>query len=780
MTDRLIDQTADNGGVTPWLWRSAVAVENWARPLWGWGVLIACMLLPLLPASALRANKLLELGNFQNVLELAGPLAVATIWLLWGWRRQERRRIGWWAVVASLGIGIVLLSQMLLAWIPGPRALWLAAQTGNWAGLLVDSMAAWLRAISRFALWGQGVASGGAAQDNLVFATIGVVMLWPLGMLTAWLARRTRQGFAAAAPSLWLLGAILLYSSGGRYLLLIGLALMLALHILLEQGVLTMRWQQMRLDYSPGLLTDRLLAGLSAGAIILTIAAVMPNLYVEPLVKRYYEFLAPVNLALEETGKRLFPELHGTSRLRGGNGSGLPNEFLLQGGPNNGTAVVMRVRTDEASTYQYPLDEMAAPPGHYMRGRTLTIYDGRSWRNPDLTYDEVIANRRWEGAAPWGRKQLVQSVILEASTSTIFAAPEPVELSTDARLEARGVDDQVTLTARQPSYTVVSMVPAVDETILRQLPPWAINGGAGVALPEAMEIHLALPESVTDRTRELAQQLIEGRETNYDKALAIEQYLRQYTYDLEVSEPPEDVVDVADYFLFELQRGYCDYYATAFVVLARLAGLPTRFATGYAFGQWDGVNGVWIISEGDAHSWPEVFFPEAGWVAFEPTAGRAELVRTALPQFGASTLPPPIVPADVVDRNESNWNWQQFLWLLPVVGLAWAIIAGWQWWQRRREDPWHALLHWGSRAGRPMDAGETVLEYGEGLARFVMQRQSNTQDAGRIAAREIQAVSAEVNRVHYGRADERSAARRSIEEHWARLRSYLSLVRINR
>jgi hypothetical protein len=215
-------------------------------------------------------------------------------------------------------------------------------------------------------------------------------------------------------------------------------------------------------------------------------------------------------------------------------------------------------------------------------------------------------------------------------------------------------------------------------------------------------------------------------------------------------------------------------------VLARLAGLPTRFATGYAVGLWDGVEGVWVISEGDAHSWPEVYFPEAGWVAFEPTAGRAELVRTALPQVGGSSLPPPIVDADVVERNDGNWNWQQLFWLLPIFGVVWAIVAGWQWWQRRREDPWHALLHWGSRVGRPMDAGETVLEYGEGLAGFVMQRQSNTPDAGRIAAREIQAVSTEVNRVHYGLAGERSAARRAIEERWVRLRSYLPLVRISR
>jgi hypothetical protein len=78
-----------------------------------------------------------------------------------------------------------------------------------------------------------------------------------------------------------------------------------------------------------------------------------------------------------------------------------------------------------------------------------------------------------------------------------------------------------------------------------------------------------------------------------------------------------------------------------------------------------------------------------------------------------------------------------------------------------------------------MAAGETILEYGDGLAGYVMTRQSNTQDAGRIAAREIQSVSEVVNRMKYGRADERAHALAALQQHWARLRTYLPLVRIS-
>jgi hypothetical protein len=109
---------------------------------------------------------------------------------------------------------------------------------------------------------------------------------------------------------------------------------------------------------------------------------------------------------------------------------------------------------------------------------------------------------------------------------------------------------------------------------------------------------------------------------------------------------------------------------------------------------------------------------------------------------------------------------------------VWLILLGWQWWWRRREDPWQALLQWGSRIGRPMDAGETVLEYGAGLAGYILARQHNTPDAGRIAAREIQALSEAVNRLRYGHAAERTQAKAALQAHWERLRSYLRLVHI--
>ena len=761
---------------TPWSVRLFFAAERTARPHLGWGVILTCMGLSALPAVALRENRWLTLGPLQSGVDVAGPLAVAAIWLLWGWRKPRATRLGFLSVVAGLLIGAVAISQMLLGWLPGPAALWRAAYNRSWADLGADIAREWADAGARAMLWWQGVQMGGAAQDNLVFAVIAAAVLWCVGMAVAWAARRTRQGYAAGLPSLWLLGLVLIYSSGGRWLLLTALALTILLQLLMDQRALQNRWVGLNLDYSPGVLTDRVMTVAAVLALVLAVAAFMPNLYIEPLVTRYYAWAAPLNQGTEAAFERLFPDLRGVSRWRGSTAGGLPNDFLLQGGLELGSTTVFRVRTDESVVYEFPYDEGAAPPGHYMRSGTFSEYDGHGWRNTrGLERIPVRANEPWLDDVGWGRKRLVQSVLVDAASPVLYTAAEPMEVSVDASLEVRDDADLVAVYARERSYTVISAIPAVNDAMLRSLP----DRNAGGANADELADYLALPDTVTDRTRDLAARILEGQATDYDRGLAIEAYLRQYEYDLNVPDLPSGVQDVADYFLFNLQRGYCDYYATAFVVLARLGGLPTRFATGFAVGRWDPVEAVWIVTESEAHSWPEVYFPEVGWIPFEPTAGRATLTRIGAPEFSGVTRSAPVpAPVPEATATESMANWEMLVWLVPLAVVIWGVARGVAWWRRRREDPWQTLLAWGRGVGRPLGDGETVLEYGQGLAAFIMIRQQRQADVGRVAAREVQAVSQAVSHLAYGPDDRRAAQRAQLDAHWRRLRGYLRLIKV--
>ena len=118
-----------------------------------------------------------------------------------------------------------------------------------------------------------------------------------------------------------------------------------------------------------------------------------------------------------------------------------------------------------------------------------------------------------------------------------------------------------------------------------------------------------------------------GATNPFDQAVAITQWLRDHiTYDQNIDAPPTNVEPV-DYLLFTSRRGYCNYYASAEVILLRSLGIPARLAGGFNQGKCDAATGTYHVLEENAHAWPEVFFPNYGWVEFEPTASEAPLVR---------------------------------------------------------------------------------------------------------------------------------------------------------
>ena len=185
--------------------------------------------------------------------------------------------------------------------------------------------------------------------------------------------------------------------------------------------------------------------------------------------------------------------------------------------------------------------------------------------------------------------------------------------------------------AQGDSYTVEAMVSDASGNDLRR---------AGGEIPQAiLDRYLVLPDTVTDRTRALAQDIASGHSNTYDIAKALEAYLRtSITYNEGIDFPPEDV-DVVDYVLFTSQEGYCEYYSSSFIVMARSLGIPARMSVGF-FPADDSTDTGFVYRERNAHAWPEVYFPEFGWVAFEPTAARSEVNRdVSTPASGVTSNP---------------------------------------------------------------------------------------------------------------------------------------------
>ena len=313
-------------------------------------------------------------------------------------------------------------------------------------------------------------------------------------------------------------------------------------------------------------------------------------------------------------------------------------------------------------------------------------------------------------------------------------------------------------------FDVVSYVPAMSADRLRALPAW---DGAPLPLAQELGIHLHVSESVTMRTRRLAEQLAAGKNGPFEIAEAIEVYLRTITYNLEVPPPPPET-DVADFFLFDLQEGYCDYYTTAFAVLARLNRLPTRFATGHIGGYWELETGEWTITEAEAHSWPEVYFPEVGWVPFEPTAGRPSLRRENVLQPVSNRVPDTQSAADeeAAPAQDWNWSWQALFWLLPLAAL---LFAAWTWLERRPQDPWPGLLRGGRRIGRPHLSTETELEYGRGLTTHLRDYESEPERRRRLS-RNVLGLTDAISQERYGNLPTRAGALGRAIELWRAIR----------
>ncbi|HEY0481697.1 MAG TPA: DUF3488 and transglutaminase-like domain-containing protein [Kofleriaceae bacterium] len=148
-------------------------------------------------------------------------------------------------------------------------------------------------------------------------------------------------------------------------------------------------------------------------------------------------------------------------------------------------------------------------------------------------------------------------------------------------------------------------------------PPETLREASG-NFPEGYQVYLLLPPEITPRTRELARRITAGLTTEYDKVEAIKRWLvNNLSYTLVLVDPgPQEPID---FFLFDRKQGHCEYFASAFAVLARAVAIPTRQVNGFLGGEWNEYQSYVAVRAGDAHSWDEVYYPGAGWVTVDPT-----------------------------------------------------------------------------------------------------------------------------------------------------------------
>jgi transglutaminase-like putative cysteine protease len=131
--------------------------------------------------------------------------------------------------------------------------------------------------------------------------------------------------------------------------------------------------------------------------------------------------------------------------------------------------------------------------------------------------------------------------------------------------------------------------------------------------------YLRFPE-LDPRIRPLTDKIVANAKTPYERASAIETYLRThygYTLQLGSAKLADPIAD----FLFVRRRGHCEYFSSAMAIMLRTIGIPSRVVNGFAGGEFNDITSQYVIRASDAHSWVEAYIPGEGWQAFDPTPG---------------------------------------------------------------------------------------------------------------------------------------------------------------
>src|SRR5207247_438800 len=206
--------------------------------------------------------------------------------------------------------------------------------------------------------------------------------------------------------------------------------------------------------------------------------------------------------------------------------------------------------------------------------------------------------------------------IVVPHSNLLFGANEPAKVNVPFQFQT-GNDRAYSTSLRainrnqaQGTYITTSFVSKATKDELRK---------ATTVYPAVIKSnYLQLPSSVPKRVADLAQQIAAAKVTPYDKAEAIETYLRNtYKYSTVVKPPPAGR-DPIDYFLFDLKADFCEYFASSMAVMLREVGVPARVVEGFTAGELDNA-GRYEVKELNAHAWVEAYFPQYGWTEFEPT-----------------------------------------------------------------------------------------------------------------------------------------------------------------
>lgn len=673
-----------------------------------------------------------------------------------------------WATLAGLVLGYLVVQQ---GRIPGFLAHTVAVILGvlftfqrTAASLLGgDNGALWYHTQNWFQ---HAVLELQSSSDNYVFVLFLAILSFLLAYITVWLVLHTRRPWLAALANGVVLLINLNYATDDKTVIFM-VAYLMATLLLLVRFTLAenMRvWKARGLRFSSDLGWDFMQAGAIFAVIVLLLANLLPA--AQPNQSFVDAWNSPDNpwQKVQLAFGKLF---YGAGGEKGDGGT--LNFF------GSGLQISGKVKLPNVEIMRYKVGGGGFDSSQYLLAETLDNYDGvKNWSQSSISVQHVSAGVALPPSGPSDRYTNVTYDV------TLTRVPNPTLLFTPgSEAQSFSLNTQIynSDATRQPvtyavdgtslvpgqQYEAVGYVSSATVADLRAAPfPRDVpTDQRDAAYPSSLASYLSttgVSPDVAAKAREAAA----GTTTMYDAAVALENYLRTFTYSLDNPDPPAGQDAVA--FFLQTKRGFCTDFASAMALMGRSLGMPTRIAVGFADGTYDDHAKAYIVKGTQAHVWTQVYFAGWGWINFEPTQSFPNFSRavesagaTATASAGAQASQTPGAQASRGPKDQTGpdstspggGNNANPVLVDAGIGLgviiALALLAAalfLLWWRLlfRGLSPvasaFARVSRLGEWAGAPPRRSQTPAEYGERLAAVVPAQREAIDELSDLYARD--------------------------------------------
>jgi Transglutaminase-like superfamily/TgpA N-terminal domain/Domain of unknown function (DUF4129) len=499
--------------------------------------------------------------------------------------------------------------------------------------------------------------AGGTSSDDSIFLFLIIALSFLLAYTSAWLVYRTRSPWLMILANAVVLLINLSYIEPGYIVFLVVFlvaSLLLLLRINLYES--SVRWKKLGLRCADDLGWEFMQAGALISIGILVVSWLIPWGYTNDAASQIWSADNNPWVQIQNTWNRLVSVSGGYNPANHGNFTDI---LILGGNPNLTNDIVLTVKTDDGT--------------QYLESLSYDTYNGRTWqlgptsgtpyRANDVNYDQstdlravhqqiTIVNPPGEqkayilGASQIASTDQAGQIVSSTANGSVVAW-----LRTNGKLAAGN------------QYDVISYVSAADIKTLKSVPlpvdaptyPPNFDGPRSVNYYDENVLHtyLQLPPNLDPRILRVAKEQTAGSATMYDKAVALESYLRTFSYDVNITLPSG--AEGTSWLLFESgHRAYCNYFATAMAVMARELGMPARVVAGYTNGTQDPKTKQWVVRGNDAHLWTQIYFAGYGWINFEPSPRFSAFARPLTSSNSPITVTPGGPGGSTIGKNNNR------------------------------------------------------------------------------------------------------------------------------